>query len=321
MKKIVITLSLGILFTLNLMLHAQESQQVHIRVVQDVDGQVQTFDSTFSTEGAINVNELLEAQGIQVEVTDGEKREVRILKEGIDFDSTSGNMEFLSEEQQTQIEAIIEEARENGAETGDIRVFEVEMDEEINEEGASNIRVLKLGSSEGEMEEMQIRLEAEMKAAGMEEAEMERVMKTFETVRNQIEVEMGILEETDAKGEQVIHRMTIQVHVMYDLDEDEKEQLSSAGVSNLENTLQVEDLTFYPNPSNGQFNLAFFAKEKGDLSIRIMDAQGKSVYEERFPDFEGAYENQIDLTGIAKGVYFLQLVQNEQAINKKLVVQ
>ena len=38
-------------------------------------------------------------------------------------------------------------------------------------------------------------------------------------------------------------------------------------------------------------------------------------------EFQGSYENGIDLTAKAKGVYFFEITTNTGGINKKIVLQ
>jgi len=45
------------------------------------------------------------------------------------------------------------------------------------------------------------------------------------------------------------------------------------------------------------------------------------MYSESLEDFQGYYKSVIDLTGKAKGVYFLEITTNTCGINKKIVVQ
>lgn len=85
------------------------------------------------------------------------------------------------------------------------------------------------------------------------------------------------------------------------------------------NNLEIEELKVYPNPSTGQFNLAFTTKEKGDAVIRIMDVNGKEIYTETLPAFTGTYHHEFDLKENASGIYFISVEQNDKKILKKVV--
>lgn len=84
--------------------------------------------------------------------------------------------------------------------------------------------------------------------------------------------------------------------------------------------LNVDGLNYYPNPSEGALNLAF----KGDAratEIRITDINGKVVHKDVMPDFDGVFDKTIDLSSQPSGIYVLQIIQGNRALNKKLVIE
>ena len=85
--------------------------------------------------------------------------------------------------------------------------------------------------------------------------------------------------------------------------------------------LKVEKMNFFPNPSNGKFNLSFDLPEKGDTEIMIMNMEGKSVYSEKLAGFTGNYNKEIDISKNAKGVYFVRVEQGKHAQVKKIVLE
>ncbi len=85
--------------------------------------------------------------------------------------------------------------------------------------------------------------------------------------------------------------------------------------------LNLHALTFAPNPNQGQFNLSFDIPERGNTLVRITDTAGKAVFEESLNDFEGQYSQKIDISDNYKGLYFLQVIQGDKAMTKKIVVQ
>lgn len=85
--------------------------------------------------------------------------------------------------------------------------------------------------------------------------------------------------------------------------------------------LAVEKLTFSPNPSTGKFQLSFELPEKGKTTVRIFDVTNKEIYSEALGKFSGRYDRQIDVSQSPKGVYFLQITQDNKTLNKKIVIQ
>jgi hypothetical protein len=104
----------------------------------------------------------------------------------------------------------------------------------------------------------------------------------------------------------------------------EKEQLKATGTPvemKSREELKVEDISYYPNPNNGRFNLRFSLKNKGTTVVRVLDAQGKEVFVDTVEKLTGTYEREIDLTPFGRGMFFLQVAQGGRYHTKKIVVQ
>jgi hypothetical protein len=65
----------------------------------------------------------------------------------------------------------------------------------------------------------------------------------------------------------------------------------------------------YPNPTDGQFTLAVTNTQVVDLNIMVTNIQGQTVYQNQVKSVLN-YEENIDLSSFAKGMYFLK-VNNE----------
>lgn len=71
----------------------------------------------------------------------------------------------------------------------------------------------------------------------------------------------------------------------------------------------ISSVTAYPNPSDGQFTLNITNTRVSDLKITVMNIQGQTVYQNQVKSALN-YQQTIDLTAFAKGMYFLK-VNNE----------
>lgn len=88
------------------------------------------------------------------------------------------------------------------------------------------------------------------------------------------------------------------------------------------NLLELDDLTFYPNPSkNGKINVRFTAPSEDDLIIKVSNLEGKEVFSRYFESFSGLYSETIDLSDQKEGIYLLEIGQGKKRITKKLVVE
>lgn len=79
-------------------------------------------------------------------------------------------------------------------------------------------------------------------------------------------------------------------------------------------------LEVYPNPSNGLFNLHMQSGKRISPEIRVTDLNGKEVYYRALKVVNGELLEELDLSNLAKGVYYLHVNTKEESRVKKLVI-
>ena len=89
----------------------------------------------------------------------------------------------------------------------------------------------------------------------------------------------------------------------------------------MEGSMDPASIEFFPNPSEGSFNLRFSTMESTDVQVIIRDVNGAVVYEEALENFSGAYDKVIDLGNEASGTYFVQVVQGDESVIKQMIIQ
>lgn len=129
-------------------------------------------------------------------------------------------------------------------------------------------------------------------------------------------------DNNDESGNKLIKKkMVICKILMLETDKTDN-QIIKKSVKNIDNnTLEVEKMSFYPNPTSGKFKLDFSLESEQDLKIKILDAAGKEVYNEELKDFSGWYSKEIDISGNKKGVYFIIINQGDKYKSKKIVLE
>lgn len=85
--------------------------------------------------------------------------------------------------------------------------------------------------------------------------------------------------------------------------------------------LGIKNMNFYPNPTNGKFNLKFELPEKGNTDVTIMSSDGKIIYNEKLDNFSGTYDKEMDISKESKGVYLVKVSQGKHAQVKKIVLE
>jgi Secretion system C-terminal sorting domain len=80
------------------------------------------------------------------------------------------------------------------------------------------------------------------------------------------------------------------------------------------------DFSIFPNPATTSFSASFEFKEPQDISISLIDISGKKLFERKLNDVLVVYE-QIDVSRLPAGVYFLNVVAAGQTTTRKVIVE
>lgn len=80
-------------------------------------------------------------------------------------------------------------------------------------------------------------------------------------------------------------------------------------------------VSVFPNPNQGQFAIRFMNLDGADLQVSIFDLRGESVFQQKL-DVQGqSMDAPVDLTGLSKGMYFLQISRGDDRQVLKIVVE
>lgn len=282
---------------------------------------------------------------------DGEELEMKVWvdedgtkhvsKNGVEVDMDELHKEgdhkmmFISEggEGETQIEITIDE-------DGNKHVIKNGKEVELSElhEGGENVFVFKSdGDTDKRIEEiMEVEVTVDedgthhVKVKGEEvdyeewekDNELHKGSKSMMWIEDgeegkQIKKEIIIIK--DGEGHDNVKVEVIVSQIVLHLEEINKEDTKAFSLENSKE-LKLDEFNFYPNPSNGTFQLKFQGKQRA-TSVRVTDINGKEMYAENLQDFGGSYDKEINLSGLKKGIYLLQVVQGTKAVNKKIVIE
>lgn len=76
-----------------------------------------------------------------------------------------------------------------------------------------------------------------------------------------------------------------------------------------------------PNPAVGHTTLLFGSQENMEVSIVLIGVDGRVCREEAVKAMQGENKTEIDLNGIARGIYYIQIISNKTVEVVKLVVE
>ncbi len=101
----------------------------------------------------------------------------------------------------------------------------------------------------------------------------------------------------------------------------EGDEFGKKGKVSESNLLELDDLSFYPNPSSdGRFKVRFRVPKEDELNIKVFNLEGKEVFNRYFERFGGLYSESLDLSGQKEGIYLLEISQGKDRLTRKIVI-
>ena len=135
----------------------------------------------------------------------------------------------------------------------------------------------------------------------------------LESLKKEMEITLDL--KNDKNG-----RVRVIVRQMHNIIIEDLDDAIYVNLHQDKEMLDLENLAYFPNPSEGKFRLRFNAGAS-PIQIKIIDLTGREVYTEINHGFEGFYDKDIDLSGKDPGIYFLQIIQNDKISTKKLLIE
>lgn len=83
----------------------------------------------------------------------------------------------------------------------------------------------------------------------------------------------------------------------------------------------VYDISVYPNPNNGKFKVNFATDETQDIRLVVSNTIGQTVADRKMNNFNGTFNEELDLSDLSKGVYVVAIETTKGKHNSKVVVQ
>jgi hypothetical protein len=85
--------------------------------------------------------------------------------------------------------------------------------------------------------------------------------------------------------------------------------------------LSKESFVLYPNPTQNEVNVLFNAASARTFQLNIFDMVGKQVYTQQLNLEEGQNKYNVNVAELSKGIYFVELLNNEERQVKKLIIE
>ncbi|MEP5255965.1 MAG: reprolysin-like metallopeptidase [Winogradskyella arenosi] len=96
-------------------------------------------------------------------------------------------------------------------------------------------------------------------------------------------------------------------------------QFSTEAVLSVEDN-ELEALSIYPNPNNGDFNVQFNPRSGEAISLAVYDIRGRAIYAESYNSVS-RFNETVHLQNAQSGVYLLTITDGGQKVTKKIIVE
>ncbi len=83
---------------------------------------------------------------------------------------------------------------------------------------------------------------------------------------------------------------------------------------------EVNQFSLNPNPTNGVLNLSFETDVNVNLEMSVLNVVGQEVLRQNLGQVNGIVNEDIDLSGNSKGIYFVQLRSGNKVKTKKIIL-
>lgn len=80
------------------------------------------------------------------------------------------------------------------------------------------------------------------------------------------------------------------------------------------------NVSIYPNPNEGIFNVSFTLNEQIGHSLEIRNVLGQVVYKDEIAVSNGNYSKAIDIQKFGKGTYTLLILNEHRIMSSKILV-
>lgn len=97
--------------------------------------------------------------------------------------------------------------------------------------------------------------------------------------------------------------------------------LTVTDCTGLEEFNEDQNITVYPNPSNGSVSLSILNAQFQNLQIAVTDIQGKLIYSVIEKNVNATFKKEIDLKEQAKGLYFINVIGDQKSASLKIIVE
>ncbi len=99
----------------------------------------------------------------------------------------------------------------------------------------------------------------------------------------------------------------------------EEVEVEQPEIEVVDNTLILEDLNAFPNPTYGNFNLRF-SGEAVPTNLIITNIMGKVIYKEDLQNFDGNYNKELNIKNSSPGTHLISIRQGNKMFTTSIIL-
>jgi len=85
-------------------------------------------------------------------------------------------------------------------------------------------------------------------------------------------------------------------------------------------SFSINDLSIYPNPNNGNFNIQFTSNSGNEIKVGVHDMRGREIFTKSYTN-NGLFNENLQLSGVQAGIYLVTIQDGSSEVTKKIVVE
>ncbi len=96
---------------------------------------------------------------------------------------------------------------------------------------------------------------------------------------------------------------------------------TTEGSIGIDEQFDINDVSIFPNPGNGEFVLDIVSYVNGEYEIKVIDISGKLIFESKYGCKVGSNNIPINIGNVTSGVYSLTISNGLQSLTKRLSIK
>ena len=95
----------------------------------------------------------------------------------------------------------------------------------------------------------------------------------------------------------------------------------TSATTGIDDNIETELFSVYPNPGKGVFEIEFINETTGDLNLIISEITGRELVKIKTVKEQYVFRKRIDLTELSSGIYFLKLGINNSPFSRYIIIE